>query len=50
VTEVIMHLSKEGKAKDLVAIRANKEIKISKYDPKHFSFIFLKFELEDLNF
>ena len=45
-----MHLSKEEKAKDLVAISANREIKISRFDPKHFSFICLKFELEDLNF
>jgi hypothetical protein len=45
-----VHLSKEEKAKDLVAISANREIKISRYDPKCFSFICLKFELEDLNF
>ena len=40
-----MHLSKEEKAKDLVAISARGEIKISRYDPKRFSFICLKFEL-----
>jgi hypothetical protein len=50
VREVIVHLSKEEKAKDLVSISASGEIKISRYDPKHFSFICLKFELEDLNF
>jgi hypothetical protein len=38
-------LSKEEKDKDLVAISASGEIKISRYDPKHFSFICLKFEL-----
>jgi hypothetical protein len=50
VREVIVHLFKEEKAKDLVAISANEEIKISRYDPKRFSFICLKFELEVLNF
>ena len=45
-----MHLSKEEKAKDLVAISASGEINISRDDPKLFSFICLKFELEDLNF
>ena len=40
-----MHLSKEEKDKDLVAISASEEIKISRYDPTHFSFICLKFEL-----
>ena len=38
-----MHLSKEEKAKDLASISANREIKISRYDKKRFSF-------EDLNF
>jgi hypothetical protein len=45
-----VHLSKEEKAKDLASISASGEIKISKYDQKRFSFICLKFELEDLNF
>jgi hypothetical protein len=45
-----VHLSKEEKAKDLASISANGEIKISRYDQKRFSFICLKFELEDLNF
>jgi hypothetical protein len=45
-----VHLSKEEKAKDLASISANGEIKISRYDQKHFSFICLKFELEDFNF
>ena len=48
-----MHLSKEEKAKDLVAISGEivkwrfiiQTIKISRYDPKRFSFICLKFEL-----
>ena len=38
-----MHLSKEEKAKDLASISTSGEIKISRYDQKHFSF-------EDLNF
>jgi hypothetical protein len=45
-----VHLYKEEKAKDLVAISASEEIKISRYDPKRFYFICLKFELEVLNF
>jgi hypothetical protein len=45
-----VHLSKEEKAKDLASISVSGEIKISKYDKKRFSFICLKFELEDLNF
>jgi len=45
-----VHLSKEEKAKDLVAISASGEINISRYDPKQFSFIYLKFELDVLNF
>ena len=50
MTKAIVHLSKEEKAKDLASIRASGEIKISRYDQKRFSFICLKFELEDLNF
>jgi hypothetical protein len=38
-----VHLSKEEKAKDLASISASREIKISRYDQKRFSF-------EDLNF
>jgi hypothetical protein len=45
-----VHLSKEEKAKDLASISTRGEIKISRYDQKRFSFICLKFELEDLNF
>jgi hypothetical protein len=33
-----VHLSKEEKAKDLASISASGEIKISRYDQKHFSF------------
>jgi hypothetical protein len=45
-----MHLSKEEKAKDIASISASREIKISRYDKKRFSFICLKFELCFLNF
>jgi hypothetical protein len=45
-----VHLSKEEKAKDLASISTNREINISRYDQKRFSFICLKLELEDLNF
>jgi hypothetical protein len=45
-----VHLPKEDKAKDLASISASEEINISRYDQKRFSFICLKFELEDFNF